>query len=172
MIRTPLATAALTLAVLGAAGPAMAAPFADLAAIDREVALFTGAEPGEGGGALRPVDRRLRLAACAAPLALGWNGPRHDAVVVRCPVPGGWHIYVPAQSLTPAHGTAPVVARGESLTVMVEGEGFAVSEAGEALEPGAEGEWIRVRMASAGAGKTEPLRARIVRPGLVSVPLP
>jgi hypothetical protein len=32
-----------------------------------------------------PVDRRLRLAACTAPLALGWYGARRDMVEVALP---------------------------------------------------------------------------------------
>lgn len=154
------------------AAPAQAQTFADLAGIDRAVAQFAGADPGQPGGPLHPVDRRLHLARCAAPLALGWNGARHEAVLVRCPVPGGWHLYVPVQGQTPA--TAPVlaVARGEAVTLTVEGDGFAVSQPGEALEAGATGEWIRVRTRTDAGSKGEPLRARIVRPGLVSVPLP
>src|SRR6478609_6219167 len=65
-MRTKLAVAAL--ALLGATAPALAAGFADPAAIDRAVAAFTGAPIGTPGGARTPVDRRLRLAACNAGL--------------------------------------------------------------------------------------------------------
>lgn len=171
---TRLAPLALLALALAAPAPAPAQPqpqpFVDLAALDREVAQFAGADPGEPGGPLRPIDRRLHLARCAAPLALGWNGARHDAVLVRCPAPGGWHLYVPVQA-QPAIQTI-AIARGEAVTVTVEGDGFAVSQPGEALEAGASGEWIRVRTRAEAGGKGEPLRARIVRPGLVTVPLP
>ena len=62
--------------------PAMAA-MADLAQIDRQVALFTGVPQGAVGGAVLPVDRRLRLAACNSPLTLGWHTARKESVVVQ-----------------------------------------------------------------------------------------
>lgn len=160
------------LAVLALPAAAAAAPFADLAAIDRAVADFTGVAPGQPGGAMQPVDRRLRLAECPAPLATAWNGTRHDAVLVRCPEGAAWHVYVPVRAA--ASGAAPVlaVARGEGVTIAVEGEGFAVSQPGEALEPGAVGDWIRVRTVREGSPKGEPLRAKVVRPGLVVLDMP
>lgn len=150
---------------------AAATPFADPVQIDRDVALFTGAQIGLPGGALAPVDRRLRLNACAAPLALSWQSTRQDNVLVQCPDAGGWRLYVPVRS---AGDTAQIaVRRGDAVTISVQGEGFAVTQPGEALEQGGEGDWIRVRPAgrspSAGGGDT--MRARIIRPGLVSLPL-
>ena len=41
-----------------------------------------------------------------------------------------------------------------------------------ALEPGAVGDWIRVRTLKDGSPKGEPMRAKVQRPGLVSLPLP
>lgn len=151
---------------------AQAAPFADLSAIDRAVEAFTGAAIGAPGGALLPVDRRLRLANCTQRLALGWPGMRRDAVVVQCPDAGGWRLFVPLRA-APAASAAPeppAIQRGEAVTVAVEGEGFSVSRGGEALNPGPVGSWIRVRMAD-GAARGEPLRAQVVRPGLVRVPV-
>jgi len=49
---------------------------------------------------------------------------------------------------------------------MVRGRGFSVQQAGEAMDSGAVGDWIFVRTAR----KSEPLRARIERPGLAIVP--
>jgi flagella basal body P-ring formation protein FlgA len=58
------------------------------------------------------------------------------------------------------------------------GEGHRVTpveQGGEALDPGPVGGWIRVRSAAAPgtgpAARTEAMRARIVRPGLVEVPV-
>ena len=48
---------------------AAATSFADLAALDRQVALFTGAPVGAEGGATLPLDRRLRLRPCHSPIA-------------------------------------------------------------------------------------------------------
>ena len=115
-----------------------------------------------------PVDRRLRLRPCHAPLDLAWRTPRRESVVVACPDPGGWRLFVPVRGAHAA--TAPLsVGRGEAVTIAVAGPGFSVSQPGEALEGGAAGDWIRVRGLGA---KAQTVRARIVRPGLVEVPLP
>lgn len=152
------------LTVLVAASP-VAAQSTDLVTIDAEVARFTSAAIGQPGGAAQPVDRRLRLRACAAPLVLDWYGLRHETVQVSCP--GGWRIYVPLTAVAAAAREAPLVAKGDAVTVTVSGTGFAVSQQGEALEPGAAGEWIKVRL-----GRGEPLRARVLRPGAVGIVLP
>jgi len=143
-------------------------PFADLAAIDRDVAAFTGRDIGQTGGAILPVDRRLRLNGCRSPLALSWRTNRHDAVTVECPDAGSWHLFVPVRQ---AETGAVAVARGETVSVAVVGDGFAVSQPGEAMEPGAVGDWIRVRGVRNGQAQGEAIRARILRPGEVEVPL-
>lgn len=159
--------------------PVLAAPagFVDLAMIDLAVARFTGRAIGVPGGAAQPIDRRLRLAACHSPLLVGWRNagldtrlPARDSVVVRCPDGGGWRLYVPlAQAPALAEGaSAPLsIQRGEAVTIAIRGEGFSVEQGGEALDAGAAGAWIRVRTAP----RADPLRARIVRPGLVEVPV-
>lgn len=154
--------AILPLALLAA--PAQAGPLADLAMIDHAVAAFAGAPA-------TPVDRRLRLAACAQPLALAWHGPQRDRVRVECPQPGGWRLFVPlaaAQGL-PGEAAALLVTRGDAISITVSGSGFAVSQPGEALESGAAGAWIRVRTLNP---KAQPLRARVIRPGVVGMDLP
>ncbi|MBN9143237.1 MULTISPECIES: flagella basal body P-ring formation protein FlgA [unclassified Novosphingobium] len=153
-----------------AASPA-ASPFVDLVAIDREVAEFTGKAIGQSGGAMMPVDRRLRLNACMSPLALSWRTTRRDAVLVQCPDPGSWRVFVPVRM---AENAPSAVARGEAVTIAVVGEGFAVSQPGEALDAGAVGDWIRVRTLRSGAAsysQTDAVRARITRPGEVEVEL-
>ena len=157
-------------ALLLAASPAQGqSPYADLGAIDRAVAGFAGAEIGQPGGAVLPIDRRLRLLACAQTPNLSWRDARHATVLVECPVPGGWHIFVPVRAV----GSGPVaVARGEEVTISVTGDGFSVSQSGEALDGGAVGEWIRVRAAKEGSLRGDAIRARILRPGEVEVPLP
>lgn len=158
-----------TAAACGLATPALAAGFADPAAIDGEVARFTGAPIGAEGGARLPVDRRLRLARCEAPLALEWYGKRHETVLVRCPVGEGWRLFVPVNGASAAASGAPAVARGEAVNIVVQGRGFTLSRQGEALEGGAVGDWIRVRPAGA---KAEPIRMRVVEPGKVGMDLP
>jgi flagella basal body P-ring formation protein FlgA len=146
---------------------AIAAPFTDLALIDNSVAAFTGQPIGVPGGAAQPVDRRLRLAACAAPLALSWYGAAQTSVLVSCPDMGGWRVFVPVREARREAPAAIAVARGEGVTVTVAGAGFSVSQPGEAMDAGAVGAWIRVRTAA----KADPLRARVVRPGLVELPV-
>lgn len=147
---------------------AAAAATADLNQIDIAVARFTGAAIGESGGALQPVDRRLRLNRCAAPLALAWRTARQDSVVVQCPDVGGWRLYVPVVAqMAAALPEPPAILRGDAVTIAVAGEGFTVSRPGEAMEAGPAGGWIRVRPIAG-----EPVRARVVRPGLVSLALP
>lgn len=158
----------LALPLLCAAVPVFAQTLADPAAIDSAVTAFTGAAPGTPGGAAAPVDRRLRLIACPLPLVLDWYGARRDTVSVSCSAGAGWRLYVP---LSGAGGgnAPPAIARGDAVTISASGEGFAVSQPGEAMEAGAVGAWIKVRSTAAGS---QPLRARVIRPGLVGIALP
>jgi len=151
------------------AAQAAPAAFTDPAAIDREVATFTGKAIGQPGGAAMPVDRRLRLAVCSSPLALSWRAQRRDTVLVECLDPGSWHVFVPVKATETG---ATVVARGELVTISVAGEGFTVSQSGEALDGGALGEWIRVRGLRDGGAHSDAVRARIIGPGMVEVVLP
>ena len=144
-------------------------PFADLDALDRRIAAFTGAPAGAEGGAVVPLDRRLRLTPCRAPVALSWRGERRDAVVVQCGDAGSWRLFVPLRSAPPPAFAAPVVNRGDMVTIAVAGTGFSVSQPGEALDSGAAGAWIRVRAVN---GKGDPMRAKVLRPGLVGLLLP
>lgn len=168
MISMP-ARSALMAAALMAAVPANAAGFADPEEIDSAVAQFTGAPIGSEGGARLPVDRRLKLVRCEAPLALEWYGRTRDTVLVRCPVTDGWRLFVPIASAPATARLEPVVARGESVAIVVRGAGFTLSRQGEAMEAGAVGEWIRVRPAGT---RNEPVRVRVIEPGKVGMDLP
>jgi flagella basal body P-ring formation protein FlgA len=158
----------------------------DPAAIDAAVETFTGAMAGSPGGALARADPRLRLAPCTAPLAAAWHGTARSMVRVECPDPGGWRVFVALRSgpptaarhpvARPAAPAAPLIERGDPVTVMIRGRGFTVQQAGEAMEAGALGEWIGIRLPSAArpgapGGRTEPVRARVVRPGLAVIPV-
>ncbi len=164
MIRTLAAASLVTLAATGAL-----ASTHDLAGIDQAVARFTGASTGQPGGALLPVDRRLKLSNCPQQLALEWHGNSEQTVLVRCPVAGGWRLFVPVDGGQQAAKAQPVVARGEAVAIAVEGRGFTLSRQGEALEAGAVGEWIRVRPVG---GKSDAVRARVIQPGRVAIALP
>lgn len=150
-----------------------AAPFADLDAIDRQVSQFTGFAIGQPGGAGAPLDRRLRLQPCRSPLALNWHGPRRDTVVVQCPDAGAWRLFVPVAGGGQALAALPAINRGDAVTIAVRGDGFTVSQPGEAMEAGPVGSWIKVRTVAASPrpGATDAMRAQVIRPGLVAVPL-
>jgi flagellar basal body P-ring formation protein FlgA len=165
----PAPSLPLMLALAIAATPAHAAPgqFVNLSAIDNAVAAFTGQTIGVSGGAALPVDRRLRLAPCSSPFALAWHGSAQTSVSVSCPDAGSWRIFVPVSAAARQEHAAAAVERGESITVAVVGDGFTVSQPGEALESGPVGAWIRVRTNP----KASPVRARIVRPGLAEMPV-
>ncbi|MEO0590255.1 MAG: flagella basal body P-ring formation protein FlgA [Pseudomonadota bacterium] len=152
----------------------------DPAEIDRAVTAFTGAGIGEIGGARTAADKRLRLAACAQPLATSWHGTKRSAVRVECGATLGgsapWRIFVATRPAPLAGGSnasisaapsAPLVKRGDPITVVVRGRGFSVQQTGEAMGNGRVGDWIAIRTAR----QAEPVRARIERPGLAVIPI-
>lgn len=137
----------------------------DPARIDRAVAAFTGQAIGQTGGAINPADSRLRLENCAAPLTVEWHGTRQRTVKVSCDT--RWHIFVAVKAEAQSSPTpAPdVIRRGDTVTIAIEGRGFAIRRPGEARESGAIGDWITVKTSR----KAEPISAQIMRPGLVSI---
>ena len=158
------------LAFFAVSGPAPAlaqGQFTDPAQIDLAVSQFTGLPIGVEGGARQMVDRRLKLARCKAPLALSWHGSARTNVVVQCPDAGSWRIFVPVRAAQQQaeEKSAPVVSRGDNVSIAISGRGFTVSQMGEALETGAVGDWIRVRA----AGSRDTLRARVERTGVVAL---
>lgn len=160
---------------LAASASAPGAGLADLDALDREVATFTGAATGAPGGAVRPLDRRMRLRACQSGVSLTWHTPRRDTVLLRCGDPGGWSLFVPVMASggagqSAAQPTAYAVNRGDAVSLSITGRGFAVSRPAEALEAGAVDAWIRVRPVTDRKLAEEVVRARVIRPGLVSLP--
>ncbi|MCR2832759.1 flagella basal body P-ring formation protein FlgA [Parerythrobacter lacustris] len=173
MIGRPSVLVACTLIAAAAPALSQSTDFADPATLDAEVAAFTGAAVGTPGGAREPVDRRLRLARCTAPLQLAWLGRAADMVQVACPTGTGWRIFIPVNSGRGAAAPSSagqgqiVVEKGQVLTIVVAGRGFSVSQQGEALEDGAIGAWIRIRP----EGNREPVRARIETPQRAVIPL-
>lgn len=140
--------------------------FTDPATIDSAVTAFTGAPIGEVGGARVQADRRLRLAACAAPLDVAWHGQSRSTLRVACNGPQSWRIFIATLADQQAAPSEPIVSRGDPITVVVHGRGFSVQQAGEAMDNGAAGDWIAVRTAR----DASPIRARIERPGLAIIP--
>ena len=167
-MNTPLICASATLLALS---PHLAhASIHDLKAVDAAVANFTGKAVTEVGGAIQPVDQRFRLASCSAPLALSWYGRLQSAVEVRCPVPGGWRIFVPVVMLdqSSSSGGKEGVERGDLVTLTIEGEDFAITRQAEALESGAVGALVRVRTDA----KTGSMQAKVTGAGEVGILLP
>ena len=76
---------------------------------------------------------------------------------------------MPIRAGAPGQSQPPAINRGDAVTVAVTGAGFSVSQPAEALEAGPVGGWIRVRGTN---GKNQIMRAQVLRPGLVGVPLP
>lgn len=162
-----LMTTAVMIAPTIAAGQSGTA--ADLSEIDREVAAFAGASIGMPGGARAPIDRRMRLTRCNAPLQLSAYGVRQDSVQVQCP--GGWRIFVPltrgSEAAENSAAKIDLISRGDRVSIVLEGRGFSITQTGEAMEKGAEGDWIRVKPPGLG----DPLRAKVISPGRVTIPL-
>ncbi len=154
-------------ALAACATTAHAQSFENPEAIDQQVGAFLGVGPAGAGTTFIPVDRRLRLAACGTPLALSWFGTRQDSVLVQCPQAGGWKIYVRTIGMSGGPAATPVVSRGDAVTVTLNGPGFSVSQAAEAMESGAVGQWVRVRV-----GKASDMQAKVLRPGAVGMDLP
>lgn len=151
--------------------------FENLDRVDSIVAMTVGANIGEPGGPVAPVDRRLRLAAC--PQTPSVEGPVFGAAVVKCDAIG-WRIRVPlapggANVAAPRMATravaAPVsrevvVKRGDPVQLVAGGGAFSISRAMVADEDGAAGQMIRVREDK----KAAPVIAQVVEMGVVRVP--
>jgi flagellar basal body P-ring formation protein FlgA len=129
-----------------ACGPALARDFMPPAEIDGAVAHFLGAAAGTAGGAARQVDPRLKLARCEQELTVAWHGSAGKTLQVSC-AGRGWRVFVPVNTQSRLGGQAreTIVQRGETVSIVFEGMGFVLSRQGEALEAGAEGQWIKVR---------------------------
>jgi flagella basal body P-ring formation protein FlgA len=136
-------------AALLLAGTAHAQSFEDVAALDMRVAAALGAHAGEPGGAARPIDRRLKLAACPQPASI--EAPAMGAVTVRCEALG-WRIRVPLLVQQAALATRdaavkaePLVRRGDQVELTASTGSFTVSTIGIAEQDGAPGDRIRIR---------------------------
>lgn len=154
---------------------AAAASFQDTASIDRAVAAFTTRPLGAEGGARSLIDPRLRLATCPM-VSLSWRTEAHDAVVVSCTGPD-WRIYVPVISTArPTPGAAavaaapkpaaPVIRRGDPVTIEAGSDGFSITRDGIALGDAAPGARFLVRV----DGDTKPVQAQAIDTGRATLP--
>ncbi|HWJ69330.1 MAG TPA: flagella basal body P-ring formation protein FlgA [Sphingobium sp.] len=154
--------------------PARAQSFENLERLDSLVAMTMGANRGEPGGPIAPVDRRLRLAAC--PTTPNVEGPQMSAAIVSCPAVG-WRIRVPLapigqapQAATAQNSAAspalPVIKKGDPVRLIAGNEVFSVSRPMIADEDGVVGALIRVRQDA----RATPVTARVEAMGVVRAP--
>lgn len=156
-------------ALAAVAAPVAAQSFENLEMLDSRIAAALGANVGEPGGPMAPLDRRLRLAACPQPATI--EEPAMGAVTVRC-VAHGWRIRVP---LTAGGGAAvrtaqvraePVIRRGDQVEVVAMASSFTVSTIGTAEQDGAPGDRIRVRTDR----RSAPFTGQVTADGRVALP--
>lgn len=157
----------LILPALALAAPAAAAPIEDLDRLEARVIAAVGAGIGEPGGPARPIDRRLRLAAC--PSAPTVTMPIPGAATLECDALG-WRIHVPLARVAIAEGASrakvePVIRKGDQVEVVALGSTFTVSTVAVAQQDGAPGDRIRLR----GDAKAAPFFAEVDAPGRVIV---
>lgn len=164
---------ALAVALVAGAATARAqqgaARFENLDRLDGLVATTVGAGIGQPGGAISPIDRRLRLSPC--PTMPDVTGPMFGAAIVRCDTQR-WRIRVPLAQVARAvpavaAATAPVIRKGDPVELIAEGASFTLSRTMIADQDGAAGQTIRVRD---GEPKGVVIAAQVVEPGKVRVP--
>lgn len=162
----------LALAMLAIAAPshASAQPFENLDRIDSLVATTVGAEIGTPGGAVAPVDKRMKLAPC--PQIPSIEGPVFGAAIVRCDRLG-WRIRVPLIGAGQAQSgyarpqqRVVLVKKGDPVQLVAGDASFSVSRAMVADEDGAIGDMIRVRADKA----SPPVTGRVEPSGIIRVP--
>lgn len=149
----PLAVAAAPLCAQAALPPAQ-----DLNQLEQIVVTTLGADIGQPGGPLAPIDRRMRLAAC--PIGIQVDPPTAGAVTVRCTT-AGWRLRVPLMranminaSGAQQYGDRPVPAaradirKGDPVQLIAQGQSYSISVDAMAMEDANIGGRIRVSAAS------------------------
>jgi flagella basal body P-ring formation protein FlgA len=125
----------------------------DLDLLEARLVGALGAEIGQPGGPMTPIDRRMKLAACPAPVQV--DPPAMGAVALRCPQIG-WRIRVPlmqggsmqamGRSSGPMAAMGPMaIKRGDPVQLVADAGSFMVSTEAVAQEDGSIGSRIRVR---------------------------
>ncbi len=115
------------------------------------------------GLAARPVDRRLKLAACAAPLSVA--SPAAGTVAVQCAA-GGWRLRVLLDGPPATVTMLPIIIKkGDPVAVDLVAPGFSVSTSGVADSDAFRGARVRVRVAEKGGA----IVGEAIDPGVVRV---
>ena len=163
-ITFPLAAFMLGAFGMAAASPAPAQMMAGAQSLDEleQIVVTTlGADVGQPGGPLAPIDRRMRLAAC--PTGIQIDPPMNNAVTVRCTT-AGWRLRVPLKAsggyMTQQQGggqmmaqTAPRAAdirKGDPVQLVAEGDTFSISVDAVAMEDANIGGRVRVQTGQKG----------------------
>lgn len=154
--------------------PAVAQSFENLDRLDSLVTASLGANRGQPGGPVAPIDRRLRLAQC--PESPVVDALRMGAATISCPSIG-WRIRVPLIPNSQAgnaqnsagfaqESAAPIIKKGDPVQLIAGNENFTISRLMIADEDGALGAMIRVRQEA----RSAPVMARVERNGVVRIP--
>ncbi len=149
---------------LTAASPLLAQsalpPAQDLDQLERMVVATLGADIGQQGGPLVPIDRRMRLAACTSGIQI--DPPSLSGVTVRCTNPG-WRIRVPLTRQAYSNPNSPSamgqgatianadIRKGDPVQLIAQGKSYSISVDATAMEDGKIGNRIRVSSASKGS---------------------
>jgi len=155
---------------------AQAGRLENLDALERRLVIALGADIGQPGGPVAPIDRRMKLAAC--PGAAEVEAPYAGAAVLRC-AEIGWRIRVPVlpggmirAAAAPARQIArqekadPVIRRGDPVEIRAEYAGFTVTKQMIADQDGAPGDRIRVRTEP----RARPIVVEVVDVGVARLP--
>lgn len=150
------------------AAPAHAQGFENLDALETRLEAALGAGVGAPGGPMRPLDRRLKLAACPAPALV--EPPLAGAATLRCEALG-WRIRVPVtRTVIAATGQAePIVRKGDQVEFVARAAGFTVSTVAIAEQDGALRDRIRVRTTASDGRKNAPVTAEVIAAGQVGL---
>ena len=158
----------LTLPIFALLATGAASPFEDSAALDRQVATHLNANIGDAGGALAPIDTKLRLKRCPGEVQL--SATNNSAVMVSCPHLG-WRIFVPVRRGPTGHSSSAdrpgefVVLRNQPLTLVVRRPSFSISYGVVAQKNGRIGDYIPVRSSR----ESKELMARVSGSGEVEL---
>ncbi len=163
---------------LAAAAPALAQsvlpPAQNLEVLENMVVATLGADVGQPGGPMAPIDRRMSLAACISGVQI--DPPTTGAVTVRCPS-AGWRLRVPLMRAnmtasagfasstgpSPAASSSSAVRKGDPVQLVAQGRSYSISVDATAMEDADIGG--RVRVATRTKGST--LFAEVVDVGRV-----
>jgi flagella basal body P-ring formation protein FlgA len=146
----------LCLACSGAASAAAGTDgFEDIAKLESRVVAALDVDIGQPGGPVAHIDRRLKLAACPAPVTI--DPPALGALPLRCE-PLGWRIRVPLVRVATAQAAVappqpqapPIIKRGDPVQLVSGADGFTVSTIGTAQEDGRAGGRLRVKTDATG----------------------